>query len=339
VQELTDAELAVRSYLLGATPERLARWQAARDNLPGVQAAALRLTTQVEPGVSRQLEALLGKLQARSARLGQWMTLAQQGRNAEALVLAAKDLPGEPLSVLRAEFDHILDQAASAQRVVRVSLYDAMMLSRLAVHLLAMLSVVALAQCLRSLRVRDSELAQEKGRLESQRLIRTAELRQLAGHLVSAREDEPARVAKDLHDEMGGLFTAMKLALARLKRLEGLPGLALDRVKGVEARLNEGVALKRRIIENRRPSSLDPLGLRAALELLCQDVAQQSSLKGEVVVEDLPLDKALELTLYRLVQESLTNTVKNAQAAHRGCAAAGTGWPGRPGGAGRRAGF
>jgi signal transduction histidine kinase len=314
LQLMTDAEAAVRGYLLTGHPDRLARWELSRKDLPEVQALAVRLSTEVAPAVADRLDALLGALQQRISVLAEWVAMAQQGQRGEALSRAAQELPGQPLSALRAEFDAILAQAASAQQVTRVSLYGAMQISRVAVHALVILSALWLALFVRQLRASDTERAQEKVRLAEQVHIRTAELRELAGHLVTAREDERARVARELHDEMGGLFTAMKLEFARLRRVNGLPTMALERLQSIEARLNDGIALKRRIIEHLRPSSLDQLGLRAALQLLCDDIAHEGGFVVETALEDAPLCKDSELTLFRLVQESLTNIVKYARA-------------------------
>lgn len=314
VQELTDAELAVSSYLIGMQDERLVRWQRARENLATVKALAIQLSTQVEPGVAQRLEALVSSLHSRMDTLEQWMALARQGRREEALALASTGVPGQPLAALRLEFDGILDQASGAQQAARVSLYDAMMITRVAVHALVVLSVLALLLFVRQLRARDEERGEERDRLETKIRERTFELHALATSMVTAREDERARLARELHDEMGGLLTAMKLEFARLKRTAALPEGALARVQGIEARLNDGIALKRRIIENLRPSSLDQLGLRAALQLLCDDVAQNAGLDVQTALEDVSLCRDAELALYRLVQESLTNTVKYAKA-------------------------
>ncbi len=67
------------------------------------------------------------------------------------------------------------------------------------------------------------------------------------------------------------------MELPRLRRIADLPAQAQVRMGGIEQRLNEGIAVKRRIIENLRPSSLDLLGLVSALEVMCQDAAIVSS--------------------------------------------------------------
>ena len=88
-----------------------------------------------------------------------------------------------------------------------------------------------------------------------------------AQHLQTIREDERSRLARELHDELGALLTAAKLDVARLKsRLGGTASAdAAERLAHLNEALNGGIALKRRIIEDLRPSSLSNLGLVAAL--------------------------------------------------------------------------
>ncbi|MBU2286598.1 MAG: histidine kinase, partial [Gammaproteobacteria bacterium] len=78
--------------------------------------------------------------------------------------------------------------------------------------------------------------------------------------------------------------------------------------------LNSGIALKRRIIEDLRPSSLSNLGLVASLEILGREFGEHSGIEIEMVLEPVMLDEAKQLTVYRMVQESLTNIGKYAEA-------------------------
>jgi len=123
-------------------------------------------------------------------------------------------------------------------------------------------------------------------------------------------------LARELHDELGALLTAAKLDVARLKSRLGatVTADATERLAHLNETLNGGIALKRRIIEDLRPSSLSNLGLVAALEILLREFAARSEIK---VIDDLAsveLDAAAQLTVYRLVQEALTNVVKYAKA-------------------------
>ena len=162
-----------------------------------------------------------------------------------------------------------------------------------------------------------SSLEAERDALESQVRERTARLTQLATHLQQAVEEERAHLARELHDELGALLTAAKLDVARLK--SRLPPDAADlgeRLKHLNETLNQGIALKRRIIEDLRPSSLSNLGLVASLEILAREFADRSNIPVETALEPVDLDSASELTIYRMVQEALTNIGKYAQAKH-----------------------
>jgi signal transduction histidine kinase len=162
--------------------------------------------------------------------------------------------------------------------------------------------------------LQQAALQQERDLLETQVRERTASLAQLATHLQQVREEERGHLARELHDELGALLTAAKLDVARLKpKLGGAPD-ALRRLGHLTATLNSGIALKRRIIEDLRPSSLSNLGLSASLEILAREFSGGSGAEVTTSLEAVQLDEARQLTVYRLVQESLTNVGKYAEA-------------------------
>jgi signal transduction histidine kinase len=131
------------------------------------------------------------------------------------------------------------------------------------------------------------------------------------------REDERSRLARELHDELGGLLTAAKLEVARVKnRLAGASPEVSERIVQLVRTLDAGIALKRRIIEDLRPSSLSNLGLKPALQILCSEFAKRSEIQVAADLEEVKLAEDSALSVYRLVQEALTNVAKYAQA-HR----------------------
>ena len=157
--------------------------------------------------------------------------------------------------------------------------------------------------------------SEERSRLEQLVRERTATLTELATHLQQVREDERGHLARELHDELGALLTAAKLDVARLKsKIDMNNPEAADRVKHLTETLNSGIALKRRIVEDLRPSSLANLGLSTALEILTSEFSTRSGLTLEAHLEPVELGEATELTIYRLVQEALTNIGKYAKA-------------------------
>jgi signal transduction histidine kinase len=111
------------------------------------------------------------------------------------------------------------------------------------------------------------------------------------------------------------LLTAAKIDVARLKSRLGVstPEVA-ERLQHLNDGLNRGIALKRRIIEDLRPSSLDNLGLVAALEILVREWGQAAEIVVDRVFDPVLLTPSGELTVYRLVQEALTNISKYARA-------------------------
>lgn len=314
LQHLTDAETAARAFLINGQAADRDDHRASIAALAQAQSGAFQLIADMDPQRTVSVEAVRMAIQARVTAMEQWMDAAERGQRTQARLMASSDRGRSSYASLRTEFDLVLKRAAALQQTARVSLFDAIMINRVALHLLVLISVLGLVLFTRQLRDSDEQKARESEYLASQVALRTAELRELAGHLVTTREDERGRLARELHDELGGLFTAMKLELARLRRVTELPPTAMERMGGIEQRLNEGIAVKRRIIENLRPSSLDQLGLVSALEGLCQDAAGSLGIAVHTALQAVSLDKECELTVYRLVQESLTNISKYARA-------------------------
>ncbi len=143
---------------------------------------------------------------------------------------------------------------------------------------------------------------------------RTAELRELASYLITVREDEKALLARELHDELGALLTVAKLDVARLRiRLREVPALAVL-LEPLDRHLDDGIAIKRRIIETLRPSGLADLGLTTTLLNLSTDVGARLNIAMQTEVEEVELTDEGQLAIYRLVQEALTNVSKYANA-------------------------
>jgi signal transduction histidine kinase len=310
LQIVTDAESSARQYLMSGHVDDLRAFQAAMAALPAAQEGMFARIANVDPQGLVSLAEVRALIAARTTAMNSWIA---PGGASPAPLPSSESSRAQQLA-LRAAFDQLLQRAASVQQQTRVSLYDAMMLNRVAVHILVLMSVLALFFWSRQLRKSDAEQESARHLLATQVDERTAELRQLAGHLENAREDERGHVARELHDDLGGLLTAMKLEMARLRRVPDLPTTAVERMASLERRLNDGIALKRRIIENLRPSSLDQLGLCVALEMLCTDVSSNLGIPVVAHLQAVALNKDAELTVYRVVQESLTNISKYARA-------------------------
>lgn len=141
---------------------------------------------------------------------------------------------------------------------------------------------------------------------------RTTELQRLLGKLISAQEDERRRVARELHDETSQVLTALGLALHAGGAPAG-PNAVRD-LQALVDRLHDGV---HRLIVNLRPPALDDLGLAAAIEGLADSQLRRSGIAvrcelGEL--QDARMDPALEIAIFRIVQESILNIVRHAGA-------------------------
>jgi signal transduction histidine kinase len=315
LQLVTDAETGMRGYLLTGHPDYLAPYKAALQQIPLVQDETFRLVAQVDADQTIPLDTVRSLLAAKMGEMQATVALFD-GRSPASIALVDPTVGMLRMTELRKAFDEVLSRAAALQQQARVSIYDAMLLNRLAVHLLSMAAALGLYVFMRQLQQTDALRQIEKQRLALEVQLRTAELRDLAGHLVRVREDERGHLARELHDELGGLFTAMKLEFARVRRQSGLPAGLLERLQSIERRLNEGISFKRRMVETLRPSALDQLGLQTSVELLCRDSAQNMGIAVEHELQPVKVAPEVELTVYRLVQESLTNVAKYARASH-----------------------
>jgi len=143
------------------------------------------------------------------------------------------------------------------------------------------------------------------------------ELRRLSARLTEAREDERRHVARELHDELGQRLSALKLDLATLMpQAESDAATLRERLRALMAEVDGAVAATRRIAADLRPAMLDDLGLTAAIEWLATDWERRAGLRISLDCEavDGSLAESASTTIYRIVQEGLTNVSRHADA-------------------------
>jgi len=154
---------------------------------------------------------------------------------------------------------------------------------------------------------------------EDTMLRQQQELRELSARVLEAREEEKTRIARELHDELGQLLTALKMDLAWLR--ERLPEAGTElaaRADGMSALLDRTVSSSRRIAADLRPLMLDDLGLAEAAQWLVEDFGKRSGVRLEMrVPEEAEFDalaKGAATAVYRAIQESLTNIARHSGA-------------------------
>lgn len=141
------------------------------------------------------------------------------------------------------------------------------------------------------------------------------EVRELTAHLEGVKEAERAEVAREIHDDIGAIFFGLKVDIAWLrKRLAGEPAM-LERLASADAQLDSGVQASQRIVRSLRPAVLD-YGVVGAAEWLASDFAKRTGIacNFSAGVEELALAPELGTAVFRILQESLTNISRHAQA-------------------------
>ena len=147
--------------------------------------------------------------------------------------------------------------------------------------------------------------------------IQEAQLRALTTRLQQVREEERAMVARDLHDQIGQILTAIKMDMTWLaRRLPEKKGEAHDRIKKAIELISDGARSMRKICSGLRPGILDDLGLAAAIEWQAGEFASRTGVSCQVSLpqDDLQLDGDLATAIFRIFQESLTNVARHAEA-------------------------
>jgi two-component system sensor histidine kinase UhpB len=140
------------------------------------------------------------------------------------------------------------------------------------------------------------------------------ERRQSARLILSAQEDERARIARELHDEVGQGLTAGLLHLERASRESA--DMRVQELENAKEVVRESLDQVRGITLRLRPEALDDLGLRSALLALCERVQAGAQLKihAELPTPLPPLTPEQELVAYRVAQEAMTNVLRHADA-------------------------
>ena len=154
--------------------------------------------------------------------------------------------------------------------------------------------------------------------LEALVAARTEELSTLSTHLLHRTESERSALAKELHDELGGLITAAKMDMAWLATRLGssLDAESREKMESVVQMLNQAMMLKRRVVESLRPSLLDHFGLAVALRSHFDEHCVRAGMECVATLpeETLQLDALTQLSLFRVAQEALANIITRGTA-------------------------
>jgi signal transduction histidine kinase len=323
---VVDAEAGQRGYLLTGRDEYLGPY---RDALAKIEPTFTRLreltrtigTPELRESTMR-LNTLIGK---KLAEMEATLALNERSGRDVAFELMNTGIGRRTMDAIRAEVALMSQQqrevwSEGASRwtsdlsIIRIGLQ-----AMTAFTILLLIVVWMLVR--RDTAHREAErqrLASEQARLESIVDERTAELSELSTYLQTVREDEKSRIARELHDEMGGILVGAKMDVAAAAKQLGQPdtSAAATRLARAMKSLDDGIAVKRRIIEDLRPTLLDNLGLGAALDWLVRGTCERAGLGCTISLDERAdaLSPEQSIAIYRIVQEALTNVLKYAKA-------------------------
>lgn len=322
---LLDAESAQRGFLLTEDIRYLGNFDPAVRSLDPLLDRIIEGLD--ESGLQEDVATAQALRMSTGKKVGEMQTslrLYGEANREAAVALLDTDVGQKAMTELRHQlrvlYDHEAERLEAARtasekdlRASRVLLGSASGLSLALVILLGAL----LARDVRRRELETEDLGQRNRELDRTVQQRTSMLFHLSSSLQKIAEREKAALARELHDELGGLLVATKIDVSWLRRRvdDGSDATKL-RWERVLRCMDEGMTLKRRIIESLRPTLLDNVGLIAALRWLVDESVRRAGIAcEEVYPEHLPeLSPDSRIAVFRVVQECLVNIMKHAQA-------------------------
>lgn len=320
-----DIETGQRGYMLTGDPEYLQPYEVALARYRGLLVQFDRHMARVE-GATQRAAGVAALVERRVDIARRVVEIRRTQDLATAWSAAERYQGGRVTGALRtrlAALDAHLEAAvarwdARTQDIKREVRWTGGGLTLLGTLLIAM-SVMQLEREHRRRANAEAALQDANAQLELRVAARTAELEQarrqlqtFARRLDRQVESERRRLAREVHDQLGQVFTALKLTLSNTARHH--PSAAEPLGQAV-ALLDEGVVTARRIASELRPPLLDDLGLGAAIEHRGQRFQDETGVRCEVDVDGAEgLNAEQSLQLFRIVQESLTNVARHAGA-------------------------
>jgi signal transduction histidine kinase len=320
---IADAESEQRGYLLTGESSYLQSYRAAAAKLePALDRLNASYASGKEPlkEISR-LRMLSGQ---KLGELDQILALYDRAGLVAALSATRADLGKrttndilKSVAVLRKQESAELAAAtASWQTDLRMSRWITLGGAILNIGLVALATGLVYGDMRRRAR-QATDLRDQKRELARQVEERTRELTALSTHLQDVSELEKSALSRELHDELGGLLVAARMDLSWLQhRLSASDPAIEQRFKRIHECLSAGVDLKRRVVEELRPTLLDNMGLFAALRWQFKESCRRTGLRCTESIPEAELRFTADAAIgvFRVAQEALTNILKHAEA-------------------------
>jgi signal transduction histidine kinase len=305
----------IRDYLLDPSRERVPEY---RERLTGLRASHMAAVAELE-SITRgdgvvHVESLAGKVDEywrTFEPVFDWNVL-QKLLNSAAFLRREVIPRRDAVLAIAQEIEEINDANLATQRAAVARRQEAFRrdLRRLLWQSVLVGAVVALAAVLR-LRLAERRSEEQRSRAEQAE----AHLRHLSHGLVSMQEEERRKLSRELHDHVGQMLTALRMALGRIERV-GTPPERAAVLADARTQVDDLLRTVRDLSLGLRPSMLDDFGLTPALEWLGRDFQRRTGLDVRVSMAGpmSALTEAQRTCIYRVVQEALTNCARHASA-------------------------
>jgi signal transduction histidine kinase len=312
---IIDAETGQRGFLLTGDARYLEPFEQAVREFPRSMEQLRKLSPS--PALRTQVDVIEETALARLGVASTSITLWETGEHANAIDIARSGRDKELTDQFRIDVDTLEEMSKRELRELRSRQGPAALRSRLATLISSLLAIGLLLTVTR-LFIRQADFQRaEAERMQSLVDARTAELSELSSHLQEVSEREKAELARNLHDELGGLLTAARMDLSwLLGATQGLDPQIGEKLEQISQGLTESMDIKRRVVESLRPALLDHFGLSTAMQNYFEESCKKAGLNFTgSIPDDLPdLPQDLSIALFRVGQESLTNVIRHANA-------------------------
>ncbi len=315
-QILVDAETGERGYLLTGRDDYLEPYRRAVDRLePALDELKQSFDLTERDRLDYQELARLAELKV--GELAHGIAVYKASGLPAALAVMLDDSGKNTMDAIRDIVRKRIDDLEPNVEARRVALFRTMERAATFTTAAGIVSAIVLAGFGVLVLLHFSRAHAKESELEETAEARASQLAELSQHLLTVREEERARIAHELHDELGSSLTLLAQDVAQLRKaaLDGIP-TPIALVDGMQEVIHASVQQQRRLVHTLRPIALDSLGLRAAIESLAQESSKHSGIACRCDLDASldALDEESAISLYRIVQESLTNVARHAEA-------------------------
>ena len=322
---ITDAESSLRGYFLSGDEVYLGPLRSASQQVDK-QMGSLGDLLRDNPSQAKNLQQLRTLVDKKFGLLRQSLEVYREGGLNDIVAIAASpddraqmdEIRLQVVIMTREQNELLATRTAEFYQQYRHAVVFGVGINAAAIFVL-LLFYKMIKRAFRLRLLAERALQRSNDGLEEVVAERTAQLSVLSRHLIKVSEEEKSRLARELHDEMGANLTAIGMDLSTVgEHLRASHPELASKLARAKRTLVDTVQLKRRIIENLRPSLLDNMGLSAALQSYCADYARVTSLDCDALI-DAEADAAgpmQAIALFRITQEALNNIAKYAKASN-----------------------